>query len=382
MRSFTSFAGVQWPAQLPSRRNPATQQRARYSSVQSDFNTSELSEAQKIEAAAKEAEQAENDDATFEKELSALDLADSEALEKEYVELVDSALDDAPSSSFTPAAEDSTPWYLQVDPVTLPQNTLAAARQELPPLPDNPPPILEKLVEHVGVNLGLDNLVMLDLRALDPPPALGSNLIMLIGTARSEKHLHVSADRLCRWLRTNYKLRPDADGLLGRNELKLRLKRKAKKQRLVGPRHADDADDGVRTGWVCVNVGEVEPGTEAEIQEEKAFVGFGKKSDGVKIVVQMLVEEKRGELELERLWGGIARRQTKGVMLELDDEGNWQGSGPLKEADMEVKAEKDDKVDDFGTKFGEVQDGEFPDEEIRDRKIEVGEGNLFRKIST
>ena len=203
---------------------------------------------------------------------------------------------------------------------------------------------------------------------------------MIIGTARSEKHLHVSADRLCRWLRTNYKLRPDADGLLGRNELKLRLKRKAKKQRLVGmsPNSADDADDGVRTGWVCVNVGEVEGGElPAEGQkEEKKFIGFGKRSEGTKIVVQMLVEEKRQELELERLWGGIAKRQTKGVLLELDDEGNWQGQGPQKE----VEASAEDA--EFGSKFGEVQDGEFPDHEVRKVVPQSESGNVFRKIST
>ena len=86
---------------------------------------------------------------------------------------------------------------------------------------------------------------------------------------------------------------PDADGLLGRNELKLRLKRKAKKQRLVGPRHADEADDGVRTGWVCVNVGEVTPGTEAEaVEEKKEFVGFGKRSDGVKVVYRCLSKRR------------------------------------------------------------------------------------------
>ena len=81
---------------------------------------------------------------------------------------------------------------------------------------------------------------------------------MLIGTARSEKHLHVSADRLCRWLRSTYKLRPNADGLLGRNELKLKLKRKAKKAKLLGSSTDENADDGVRTGWVCVDVGVVQ----------------------------------------------------------------------------------------------------------------------------
>ncbi|KFY76243.1 hypothetical protein V498_09654 [Pseudogymnoascus sp. VKM F-4517 (FW-2822)] len=35
----------------------------------------------------------------------------------------------------------------------------------------------------------------------------------------------------------------------------------------------------------------------------------------------MLVEEKRAELDLERLWGGIARRQTSGLLAEVDEDG-------------------------------------------------------------
>ena len=75
----------------------------------------------------------------------------------------------------------------------------------------------------------------------------------------------VAADRLCRWLRTEHKLSPYADGLLGRNELKLKMRRKAKRARLmsaVGAKATAETsiDDGIRTGWVCVNVGRVEGG--------------------------------------------------------------------------------------------------------------------------
>ena len=384
LRSITAIAGVQWPTQTPQRRLAARQTAVRHSSTMPpNFRTlvSEEDQAAAIEAAAREAEQIAKEDSIDES-------LDEATLVADYAKLYDDAHIDesAPRSA---SDTDSTPWYLQVDaPEISSANTAALARQELPPLPENSPPILEALVEHVGVNLGLDSLTMLDLRHLDPPAALGSNLIMLIGTARSEKHLHVSADRLCRWLRTNYKLRPDADGLLGRNELKLRLKRKAKKQRLVGPRHADDADDGVRTGWVCVNVGEVPTApSESKIVEEvqQNYIGFGRRSEGVKIVVQMLVEEKREELELERLWGGIAKRQSKGVLLELDDEGNWQGQGPKGDV-LNVSEPRNAEgltEEEFGKRFGETQDGEFPeDTEWKPTPHAPQEGNLFRKIST
>lgn len=205
----------------------------------------------------------------------------------------------------------STPWYLQVDtPERKPQPL--SERQQIPELPATPPPILEPLLKQISIDLGIDSLTLLDLRKLDPPPALGANLIMLLGTARSERHLHVSADRLCRWLRSNYKLRPDADGLLGRNELKLKLKRKANRAKLLGRAADEDGDDGVRTGWVCVDLGAVEADPAAvEEPQRKDFVGFGRRVDGVRIVVQLLTEEKREEIELEKLWEGILRRGVK-----------------------------------------------------------------------
>ncbi|KAN0096129.1 hypothetical protein V8E51_014934 [Hyaloscypha variabilis] len=227
----------------------------------------------------------------------------------------------------------TVPWYLQVDsPQRAPQPL--SERQRIPELPEAPPPILQPLLQQVSVDLGLDDLSLLDLRKLDPPPALGANLLMIIGTARSEKHLHVSADRLCRWLRSTYKLRPNADGLLGRNELKLKLKRKAKKAKLLGSSTDENADDGVRTGWVCVDVGTVEE-AEGEAIEPSAqgFVGFGRRTEGVRMVVQMLTEEKRAEVDLESLWSGILRRGTQPQLeiSEEDAEALSSGSAPAEE---------------------------------------------------
>ncbi|KAK3678142.1 ATPase synthesis protein 25 mitochondrial [Recurvomyces mirabilis] len=228
----------------------------------------------------------------------------------------------------------SIPWYLQqsqqpTEPPTF-ENPMAA-RQQIPDLPDHAPSILEPLLNNISIEQGMDDLNLLDLRTIDPPPALGSNLIMIVGTARSDKHLHVSADRLCRWIRTKYKdLTPYADGLLGRNELKLKLKRRAKRTRLinaVGASHtsagsgsAEDSDmdveEGIRTGWVCVNIGRVEGGELPEQkarreEREKGLVGFGEGESGCAIVVQLMTEEKREEVGLERLWGGILRASRK-----------------------------------------------------------------------
>lgn len=215
------------------------------------------------------------------------------------------------------------PWYLQLQPPIRSTNPLFE-RQRLPDLPDDPPALLQPILEHLSIEVGLDDLTLLDIRKLDPPPALGANLLMIVGTARSEKHLHVSADRFSRWLRTVHKLSPYADGLLGRNELKLKIRRKARRAKLlssVGSTESGNADDGIRTGWVCVNIGSIEPAKEALQQADEAsdgFVGFGGQTDGVKLVIQMLTEEKREELDLETLWGGFLARQQRKQIREAE----------------------------------------------------------------
>lgn len=209
----------------------------------------------------------------------------------------------------------ATPWYLQVENPQRASNPLLE-RQRIPELPSDPPPLLKPMLEHISVDLGLDDLTIFDLRMIDPPPALGANLIMVLGTARSEKHLHVSADRFCRWLKTTYKLTPYADGLMGRGELKLKMRRKARRARLlsnVGSSEISPTDDGLRTGWICVNVGTIEDGraTIKDHAKHDGYVGFGSEAEGAKIVIQMLTEEKRDELDLEDLWGKMVRRHER-----------------------------------------------------------------------
>lgn len=206
------------------------------------------------------------------------------------------------------------PWYLQVQNDHFRHLNPIIARQQLPPLPLDPPPFLEGFLNHLSVDIGLDHLSLLDLRKIDPPPALGANLIMIFGTVRSEKHLNVAADRFCRWLRTEHKLTPYADGLLGRNELKLKMRRKLRRTKMLsaaGAREVGDQDDGVTTGWICVNAGAVNQSSVTNEELDDGVVGFGRRSDGTHVVVQMMTEEKRGELDLETLWQGILKRSLK-----------------------------------------------------------------------
>ncbi|KAI9883986.1 MAG: DNA-directed RNA polymerase [Watsoniomyces obsoletus] len=211
-------------------------------------------------------------------------------------------------------AEESLPWYLRTDSPL--DGTPKAPEPALPDLPEHPPPLLQPLMQHVSLDLGLDDLSLLDCRTLDPPPALGANVIMMVGTARSEKHLHVSADRLCRWLRTEYGLNPYADGLLGRNEIKLKRRRNVRRARLLGTSGRAGVatlDDGIRTAWVCVNVGRVEPAESqrGQIGPREGITGFGSEQESVNLVVQMFTGEKRAELDLEGLWQSKLERHRK-----------------------------------------------------------------------
>lgn len=112
-------------------------------------------------------------------------------------------------------------------------------------------------------------------------------------------------------------MKPFADGLLGRNELKLARRRRAKRANLlkgVGSRGDGGVEEGLRTGWVCVNLGLVEGGRlEKEREEEdEGFVGFRTEEEGCRVVVQIMTDEKRGQLDLESLWMGLVKRSEAG----------------------------------------------------------------------
>ncbi|ORY02068.1 hypothetical protein BCR34DRAFT_574472 [Clohesyomyces aquaticus] len=238
------------------------------------------------------------------------------------------------------------PWYLQAQRERDRSRTWhpVPTRELIPDLPIHPPPLLPEILHYISISLGLDDLLLLDLRHLDPPPALGSKLIMIIGTARSEKHLHVGADAFCRWLRKNHGLKPQPGGLLGRQELKIKMRRKAKRMRLLanaGGQEPEGAiDDGIRTNWICCSVGRI-PAHHHDVSGAKheKFIGFRTDVAYVNLVVQMFTEEKRAEIDLESLWGGVVktherenkRADEKLQELEVDEEEGDKG-----EEDAEV----------------------------------------------
>jgi hypothetical protein len=217
-------------------------------------------------------------------------------------------------------SESHVPWYLQDEPAADESRSLSG--DHIPEIPENSPEILPTLLEYSYKDLGLDSLKLFDLRGLETPAALGANVIMIIGTARSVKHLNVSADRLCRWLRATYKLSPFADGLLGRNELKIKLRRKAKRARAAANagRMVDEKDDGITTGWICVNAGVVDKGAIELELKDAGFEGFGQLDTGTSVIVQIFTEEKRAEVDLDGLWQGNFDRAERKRIRELQQD--------------------------------------------------------------
>lgn len=218
------------------------------------------------------------------------------------------------------ASAPRVPWYLQDEPTV--DESRGDPGDHIPQIPENSPKMLPALLEYSYKDLGLDYLSLYDLRGLEIPAALGANVIMIIGTARSVKHLNVSADRLCRWLRSTYKLSPFADGLLGRNELKIKLRRKVKRARAAANagRMVDEKDDGITTGWICVNAGVVDKGAAEMELSDAGFEGFGQLDNGITVVVQIFTEEKRSEVNLDGLWEGNFDRAERKRLRDLQND--------------------------------------------------------------
>lgn len=211
------------------------------------------------------------------------------------------------------------PWYLQEEVQPIEERPIPG--DHIPEIPENSPEMLRILLEYTYKDLGLDQLKLYDLRGLEVPAALGANVIMIVGTARSVKHLNVAADRLCRWLRSKYKLSPYADGLLGRNELKIKLRRKAKRARAASHAGAliDEKDDGITTGWICVNAGVVDKDAVKTDLSEAGFEGFGQLEIGTNVVVQIFTEEKRADVDLDGLWQKTLERAERNRLREIPE---------------------------------------------------------------
>ncbi|RTE80834.1 ATPase synthesis protein 25, mitochondrial [Fusarium euwallaceae] len=210
------------------------------------------------------------------------------------------------------AESEDVPWFLEVEP---PRHPESQHKVELPKIPEDAPEVVGPMIKYIFEDMGLDDISLLDLRDLDPPAALGPNLIMLFGTARSERHLHISSGRFVRWLKKNYNISARADGLIGPGELRTKLRRLRKKAKLLGTNTAiiPGGDNGISTGWVCVHFSSSGDNTNeaASFDDSGRFSGFGAPQTGTTVVIQCMTEARRGELDLETLWQGVFKKNLQ-----------------------------------------------------------------------
>lgn len=146
--------------------------------------------------------------------------------------------------SLTRAAR-NVPWYEQEVSKMQP-----SSEPSLPALPADSPRILPPLINFVAKNLGLSDLEIIDARS--KKIAMGPAL-MLVGTGRSSRHLAAAATELIRWLKDEYGIVTDNEGLLSSNFIRIhnrRARRRAESRRMASgsPQRFTKADS-----WVSID---------------------------------------------------------------------------------------------------------------------------------
>jgi hypothetical protein len=229
------------------------------------------------------------------------------------------------SSTISRTQDDELPWYLRNNSAT----AVPQPQVELPPIPEGAPTLLLPILTYLGTaRSALSDLTIMDLRALEPSPALGSNLIMILGNARSGQHVHAFSDRFCRWLRSEHRLRPSADGLLGRQQVKIWRRRAAKKVRalaLAGAGAGIEDKIGHNFGisdWVCVHLGDMPSAGESfeaqTVQPNEGFIGFDTMANRVTVAVHILTEERRSEIDLEGFWESKLENMRRRIIRDRE----------------------------------------------------------------
>jgi ribosomal silencing factor RsfS len=225
---------------------------------------------------------------------------------------------------------DMLPWYLreqESDTSLTPRIDIEQTQLEnYPDIPSDGPPLLQPLVSRLFYDHHLRNIVLLDLRRRDPPPAWGSNTIMIIATVRSERQLSSVAEATSKWLKTTAGVLPKTDGLPKRESLIIK-RRRLRKKSLRKPGYLIAAPRP--TTWVSMYTG---------------YQG---------LVLQLFTEEGREEYDLEGLWGDsrvvdaaeldMKPRKVRPGGIEEDEPVEFNRSVSQKKPVWQKKEEKEEK---------------------------------------
>ncbi|KAK7206121.1 hypothetical protein BZA70DRAFT_309846 [Myxozyma melibiosi] len=173
---------------------------------------------------------------------------------------------------------DSTPWYLRTAESMKEQEEKVV--EPLPEMPKNSPKQLESILKYVIDDLGLQEVAVSDLRSM--MTVFGNDAIMVVCTARSERHLNRAAEELRVHLKREFRSKPRIEGLVGKERMKVQERRiKKKLSRYTGDMNSYEKDlrSQNSNSWVFVKTG----------------------IEGIH--VHIITGERRWELDLEGLWG-------------------------------------------------------------------------------
>lgn len=159
----------------------------------------------------------------------------------------------SPEQQSQPPQEESTPsevpWYMRHSDA---QNVSESKHiTEIPTL-ENSPASLEPILKHMAIEIGLDNLQLVDLRELDPPSSFGP-AILVLASGKSDKHLTRASLELSKWIKNTFGVLVGREGLTTSNFLRVhqrRLRKRANKASSFQMRQTDAIEPN---SWVILD---------------------------------------------------------------------------------------------------------------------------------
>ncbi|KAK9351344.1 hypothetical protein V1523DRAFT_369067 [Lipomyces doorenjongii] len=170
---------------------------------------------------------------------------------------------------------DSTPWYLREANAHSTVSNVAL----LPDIPEDAPNEVTEILNFLAADLGLTELSLVDLRNRNT--TFGPNAIMIVGTARSDRHLIRASEELRVHLKKTYRAKSRIEGLVSKDKLKVqerRIKKKISKYTGDVSAYENDLRSNGKNSWVF----------------------FDSRVKGIHI--HIITSEKRWQLDLEGLW--------------------------------------------------------------------------------
>lgn len=180
--------------------------------------------------------------------------------------------------STTDEKDEEVPWYMRDSNE---QNQPTLNRAVMPELPANSSESLEAVVKEMVQDLGLDDITIVDLRNADPPSSFGPNAMMVVASGKSDKHLVRAATELSKWIKNQYNVIVDQEGLLTSNFSKVRQRRMRKKAARQSTFYVKEND-------------------QVAMKTANSWVALDTKVDG--IYVHLFTPERRRIVNLEEVW--------------------------------------------------------------------------------